>query len=90
MQGEEVDRRRPGYAGANAAGRPEAAGRPARGVQNLGRIAHLDQSYTVFGQVVKGFHVIDSIAAVQNEQGRQPALQDVRMKIRLKKKFFFF
>ncbi|WP_423737129.1 peptidylprolyl isomerase [Chitinophaga caseinilytica] len=51
---------------------------------------HLDQSYTVFGQVVKGFHVIDSIAAVQTNKADNRPLQDVRMKIRLKKKFFFF
>lgn len=50
---------------------------------------HLDQNYTVFGQVVKGYHVIDSIAAQRTGPGDRP-LQDVRMKIRLKKKFFFF
>ncbi len=50
---------------------------------------HLDQNYTVFGQVVKGYHVIDSIAAQRTGPGDRP-VQDVRMKIRLKKKFFFF
>lgn len=50
---------------------------------------HLDQNYTVFGQVVKGYQVIDSIAAQRTGPGDRP-VQDVRMKIRLKKKFFFF
>ena len=51
---------------------------------------HLDQSYTVFGQVVKGFHVIDSIAAQPTKKPGDRPVEDIRMKMRLKKKFFFF
>ncbi|WP_341834280.1 peptidylprolyl isomerase [Chitinophaga pollutisoli] len=51
---------------------------------------HLDQSYTVFGQVVKGLHVIDSIAAQPTKKPGDRPVEDIRMKMRLKKKFFFF
>ena len=57
--------------------------------QTIGGAPHLDQNYTVFGEVVKGLNVIDSIAAVKTD-GRNRPLQDVRMKIRLKKKFLLF
>jgi peptidyl-prolyl cis-trans isomerase B (cyclophilin B) len=33
--------------------------------RELGGAPHLDQNYTVFGEVVKGIDVVDSIAAVQ-------------------------
>lgn len=58
--------------------------------KEVGGSPHLDQSYTVFGQVVKGFDVIDSIAAVKTTRPGDRPVTDVRMKIRLKKKFFFF
>lgn len=57
--------------------------------KTLGGTPHLDQNYTVFGEVIKGMEVIDSIAAVKTDRNNRP-LQDVRMKVRLKKKFLFF
>lgn len=46
----------------------------------IGGTPHLDDDYTVFGEVIKGLEVIDKIAAVQTGQGDRP-VQDVKMKI---------
>lgn len=43
----------------------------------------LDGDYTVFGEVVEGFDVIDKIAAVKTAPGDRP-IEDVKMKIRKK------
>lgn len=50
---------------------------------------HLDQNYTVFGQVIKGMEVIDKIAAVKTDSLNRP-LENVPMKIRVIKKWLFF
>lgn len=47
-----------------------------------GGTPHLDREYTVFGRVIKGFEVIDKIAAVEKAPGDRP-LKDVKMKIRV-------
>lgn len=57
--------------------------------KKIGGTPHLDQNYTIFGEVIEGMHVIDSIASVKTDKNNRP-VQDVRMKIRLKKKFLFF
>lgn len=48
----------------------------------------LDMNYTVFGEVISGFDVIDKIATVQTNgdppQGQSRPLEDVKMTIRLK------
>ena len=49
----------------------------------------LDGNYTVFGQVIKGLRVIDSIASVPTD-GQDRPLHDIPMRIRLKHKFLFF
>jgi peptidyl-prolyl cis-trans isomerase B (cyclophilin B) len=50
--------------------------------ERIGGTPQLDQSYTVFGEVISGLDVIDKIASVQTKPGDRP-LMDVRMKIRL-------
>ena len=49
--------------------------------KTIGGTPHLDQGYTVYGEVVKGLDVIDRIAAVQTSkvQDRDRPLQDVRI-----------
>ena len=48
---------------------------------SIGGVPHLDQNYTVFGEVVKGLDIIDTIAAVQTSKGpdKDRPLQDVRI-----------
>jgi len=45
----------------------------------LGGVPHLDQAYTVFGEVINGLNVIDSIAAVPTSKGadKDRPLKDV-------------
>lgn len=57
--------------------------------KNYGGTPQLDQSYTIFGQVVKGLDVIDKIATQKTDANNRP-LTDVPMKIRLIHKFLFF
>lgn len=38
--------------------------------KTIGGIPHLDQNYTVYGEVIKGLEVIDKIAAVEVSKGR--------------------
>lgn len=48
--------------------------------KTLGGTPHLDQTYTVFGEVISGIAVIDSIAAVATDRHDRP-LQDQRMEM---------
>jgi len=48
--------------------------------KTIGGTPHLDGGYTVFGQVVEGFDVIDKIASVKTGPGDKP-LEPVTMKI---------
>lgn len=50
----------------------------------VGGTPHLDDDYTVFGEVIKGLEVIDKIAAVQTGAGDRP-VKDVKMKITILK-----
>jgi cyclophilin family peptidyl-prolyl cis-trans isomerase len=52
--------------------------------QNTGGAPHLDQQYTVFGQIIKGLEVIDKIADVQTAPGDRP-LNDVLMTVKVEK-----
>lgn len=51
----------------------------------LGGAPHLDGGYTVFGEVLEGFDVVDKIAAVERNQQDRP-LKDIRMKMKVVKK----
>lgn len=48
--------------------------------KTIGGTPHLDDQYTVFGEVISGLDVIDKIAAVQTAAGDKP-VKDVKMKI---------
>lgn len=49
--------------------------------KTIGGTPHLDQGYTVYGEVVKGLEVVDKIASVETSraQDRDRPLQDVRI-----------
>lgn len=48
----------------------------------LGGAPHLDGDYTVFGELISGFEVLDKIGNSQTRPGDRP-LKDVRMKMRM-------
>jgi cyclophilin family peptidyl-prolyl cis-trans isomerase len=48
----------------------------------IGGTPHLDNGYTVFGEVIRGLEVIDAIAAVQTAPGDRP-VKDVRMTMQI-------
>ncbi len=49
----------------------------------IGGVPFLDGEYTVFGEVIKGFDVLDKIAAVKKDGADRP-LEDVRMFVSVK------
>ncbi len=46
--------------------------------QSIGGTPHLDQSYTVFGEVIEGLEVVDQIAAVETDRRDRP-MTEVRI-----------
>ncbi len=48
----------------------------------IGGAPHLDGAYTVFGEVIEGMNVVDSIASVPTDKNNRP-LKDIRMFIYL-------
>jgi peptidyl-prolyl cis-trans isomerase B (cyclophilin B) len=57
--------------------------------KTIGGTPWLDMNYTIFGEVVKGMEVLDKIAAVPTDSKDRP-LQDIHMKMRMKRSFLFF
>lgn len=53
--------------------------------KTIGGTPHLDQGYTVYGEVYEGLSVVDSIANVKTDRNDRP-LKDVRMFIKEGKK----
>lgn len=53
--------------------------------KTIGGIPHLDQNYTVYGEVVKGIAMIDSIAAEPTDANNRP-LTDISMQVTVLKK----
>lgn len=51
---------------------------------SIGGAPQLDSGYTVFGEVISGIHIIDSICSQKTAKNERP-LQDIRMKIRVSK-----
>jgi len=51
----------------------------------IGGAPHLDGAYTVFGEVIEGMNVVDSIASVSRDKNDRP-LKDIRMFIYLEEK----
>jgi peptidyl-prolyl cis-trans isomerase B (cyclophilin B) len=52
--------------------------------KTLGGTPHLDQNYTVFGEVIKGAEVIDTIAAQPRDSHDRPQ-KDVAMQVKVEK-----
>ena len=48
----------------------------------LGGAPHLDMGYTIFGEVVSGFDVIDKIAVVKKQQADRP-VEDILMTVKV-------
>ena len=53
--------------------------------KTIGGVPHLDRNYTVYGEVVKGLEMIDTIAAVPTGKADRPT-EDVKMTITVLKK----
>jgi cyclophilin family peptidyl-prolyl cis-trans isomerase len=52
--------------------------------QTVGGTAQLDMNYTVFGEVIQGLNIIDSVLALPTQRDRP--LSDVTMKVEILKK----
>lgn len=54
--------------------------------KTIGGTPHLDQNYTVFGEVVKGMEIVDSIARVNTNKNDKPLKDILILKARMIKK----
>lgn len=52
--------------------------------ETIGGTPHLDGNYTVFGELISGYDVLDAIANTQTQQGDRPVV-DVKMDIEILK-----
>lgn len=53
--------------------------------QTLGGTPHLDMDYTVFGEVIDGLSVVDSIAAVKTDRANRPLEDIIIIKVSVEK-----
>ena len=53
--------------------------------KELGGTPHLDQNYTVFGEVVQGIEMVDAVAAVEKGTSDRPK-EDIKMEVSVLKK----
>ena len=53
--------------------------------KTLGGVPHLDRNYTVYGEIVKGLDLVDSVAIVAKDERDRPLL-DIHMTVTLLKK----
>ncbi len=53
--------------------------------KTIGGVPHLDQNYTVFGEIVKGVGMVDAIAAVSTDKNDRPLIGQ-KMDIRILKR----
>jgi peptidylprolyl isomerase len=53
--------------------------------QSLGGTPHLDNNYTVFGEMIAGIEVLDKLAAANTDKNDRP-IEDIRMKITIVEK----
>ena len=53
--------------------------------KEIGGSPHLDQTYTVYGEVVKGLEMVDAIAKVKKSASNRP-LDDIKMEVSILKK----
>jgi len=54
--------------------------------KSIGGAPHLDQNYTVFGQVLKGMEVADKLVAAKRDKNDRPLTDEHIQKIRIRKK----
>ncbi len=53
--------------------------------KTIGGVPHLDQNYTVYGEIVKGFEMVDAIASLDKDSNNRPT-QDIPMQVSILKK----
>jgi len=58
--------------------------------KTIGGTPHLDGNYTVYGEVTKGMDIVDKIVSQPRNQMDRPNVDQVILKIRIKKKKFLF
>ena len=63
---------------------PGGVNSPVRAFKSVGGTPHLDGNYTVFGQVISGLAVLDSIAHQPKDRTDCP-LKDIRMSMKVEK-----